>query len=166
MKRKRPLLLATLSLLSAVTASAGGTGPGKENKMSQTIITAGSQPQSQGPAEYFTGQVKIEPLFPANDSTNVSGAYVSFNAGARSAWHTHPAGQHLVVTSGRGWTQEWGKPVVEIRPGDVVWCPPDIKHWHGASPGSSMTHLALTGSVNGKAVDWLEKVTDDQYRKP
>ncbi|MDB5798841.1 MAG: cupin protein [Paucimonas sp.] len=133
--------------------------------MSQTITTAGSLPASPGPAEFFTGKVKVEPLFPANDALNFSGAYVSFEAGARSAWHTHPAGQRLVVTAGVGWTQEWGGPVVEIRAGDVVWCPPGVKHWHGASPASSMTHLALTGTRDGKNVEWLEKVSDAQYRK-
>jgi quercetin dioxygenase-like cupin family protein len=102
-------------------------------------------------------------LFPATGENNASGAYVTFEAGARSAWHTHPAGQRLVVTSGVGLTQEWGKPVQEIHPGDVIVCPPGVKHWHGAAPASSMTHLAVTGSVEGKSVQWLEKVTDAQY---
>jgi quercetin dioxygenase-like cupin family protein len=94
-----------------------------------------------------------------------SGAYVTFEPGARSAWHTHPAGQHLIVTSGVGWTQEWGGPVTETRTGDVVWCPPGVKHWHGAKPTTAMTHVALTGTAGGKNVDWLEKVSDEQYRK-
>jgi len=132
--------------------------------MSQTLYRAGSQASAKGPAEYFTGNVRIDPLFPANDSTPVSGAYVTFEPGARSAWHTHPAGQHLVVTAGVGWTQVWGGPVVEIHPGDVIWCPPGVKHWHGATPTASMTHLALTGTLDGKNVEWMEKVTDEQYR--
>jgi quercetin dioxygenase-like cupin family protein len=90
---------------------------------------------------------------------------VTFEPGARSAWHTHPTGQHLIVTSGVGWTQEWSGPVVEIRAGDVVWCPPAVKHWHGATPTTAMTHIALTGTAGGKNADWLEKVSDEQYRK-
>jgi quercetin dioxygenase-like cupin family protein len=164
-KMKCKLLLMSLPLLVSIGTVPSGALSAEENKMSQTITPAGSQPAVQGPAAYFTGNVKVEPLFPANDWTPVSGAYVTFEPGARSAWHTHPAGQHLVVTAGWGWTQVWGGPIVEIRPGDVVWCPPGVKHWHGASPSSSMTHLALTGTVGGKNVEWMEKVTDDQYRK-
>ena len=103
------------------------------------------------------------PLFPASAQINASGAYVTFEPGARSAWHTHPAGQRLVVVSGVGLTQEWGKPVQEIRPGDVVVCPPGVKHWHGAAPTTVMTHLAVSGVLDGKTVEWMEKVTDDQY---
>jgi quercetin dioxygenase-like cupin family protein len=140
-------------------ASAGNTVP------SQTIIRVGSQPSSKGGADTFTGNVRIDPLFPSGAPASFSGGAVTFEAGARSAWHTHPAGQYLIVTSGAGWTQQWGGPVTEIRAGDVVWCPPGVKHWHGASPTASMTHIALTGTVNGKNVEWLEKVGDDQYRK-
>lgn len=129
----------------------------------QHISRHGEQPQVTGPAQWFTGNVRVEPLFPADGPLNASGAYVSFEAGARSAWHTHPAGQRLVVVSGIGLTQEWGKPVQEIHPGDVIVCPVGVKHWHGAAPGSAMTHLAITGSVDGKNVDWMEHVTDDQY---
>ena len=132
---------------------------------SQTVSPAGSRPAAKGPAEYFTGSVRVDPLFAAKDTAPFSGAYVTFEPGARSAWHTHPAGQHLVVTAGVGLTQAWDGPVVEIRAGDVVWCPPGIKHWHGATPTTAMTHIALTGTVGGKNVDWLEKVSDDQYRK-
>jgi quercetin dioxygenase-like cupin family protein len=147
-----------------------GTLPGSafaagESKITQTITRAGAQPAANGPAEYFTGNVHVEPLFAANDTTPVSGAYVRFEAGARSAWHTHPAGQHLIVTAGVGWTQVAGGLIIEIHPGDVVWCPPGVKHWHGASPAAPMTHLALTGMLNGKNVNWMEQVTDDQYRK-
>ena len=136
------------------------------DQQSQTIVRAGSQASGKGPAEYFTGNVRVSPLFPANPITPVSGAYVSFDQGARSAWHTHPAGQHLIVTAGAGWIQEWGGPVTEIREGDVVWCPPGVKHWHGASPTSAMTHIALTGTVNGKNVEWMELVNDAQYTAP
>lgn len=129
----------------------------------QQITRAGTQASAAGPAEYFTGRVRVDPLFRADDNIHASGAYVSFEPGARSAWHTHPAGQRLVVVSGVGLTQEWGKPVQEIRPGDVIVCPPGIKHWHGAAATTAMTHLALTGSVDGKSVDWMEKVSDDQY---
>ncbi|HZW13474.1 MAG TPA: cupin domain-containing protein [Noviherbaspirillum sp.] len=138
---------------------------GEQRKTAQIITRAGSQPSSKGPAEIFTGNVHIDPLFPTKDSAPASGARVTFEPGARSAWHRHPAGQHLIVTDGIGWTQEWGGAVAEIRAGDVVWCPPGVRHWHGASPSTSMTHIAITGTVNGQNVEWLEKVTDDQYRK-
>ena len=130
---------------------------------SQQLAPAGSQPSVAGPAENFTGRVRVDPLFPASDAINASAAYVTFEPGARSAWHTHPAGQRLVVTSGVGLTQEWGKPVQEIRPGDVVTCPPGVKHWHGAASNTAMTHMAVTGTVDGRNVDWMEKVSDDQY---
>jgi quercetin dioxygenase-like cupin family protein len=129
----------------------------------QQITRAGEQPSSAGPAELFTGRVRVDPVWPADKNINASGGLVTFEPGARSAWHTHPAGQRLVVTSGVGLTQEWGKAVQVIRPGDVVWCPPGIKHWHGAAPGTAMTHLAVTGTVDGKNVTWMEKVSDEQY---
>jgi quercetin dioxygenase-like cupin family protein len=157
--------LVSFFLLAFVGTLTSDALAAEDRKMSQTITRAGSQPATQGPAEYFTGHVTIEPLFPAKDANSVSGAYVTFEPGARSAWHTHPAGQHLVVTAGMGWTQEWGGPIVELHPGDVVWCPPGLKHWHGASPRSSMTHMALTETLNGKNVEWMEKVTDEQFRK-
>lgn len=162
-----PLLIISSTGIHAGDAATTGTAVARAqvHKMSQTITRAGSQPTTKGPAEYFTGNVRIDPLFPASDPTQVSGGRVTFEPGARSAWHTHPAGQHLIVIEGIGWTQEWGGPVVEIRAGDVVRCPPGVKHWHGASPGASMTHVAITGTVNGKNVDWMEKVSDDQYRK-
>nr|WP_244197656.1 cupin domain-containing protein [Caballeronia ptereochthonis] len=130
---------------------------------SQQLTPAGAQASAAGPAGYFTGRVRVDPLSPANDTINVSSAYVTFEPGARSSWHTHPKGQFLVVTSGVGLTQEWGRPVEVIRPGDVVWCPPGIKHWHGAAANTAMTHLAITGTVDGKNVNWMEKVTDAQY---
>ncbi|TQI79113.1 quercetin dioxygenase-like cupin family protein [Serratia fonticola] len=135
----------------------------QEQNASVHIAPAGSQNAMAGPAENFTGKVRVDPLFSADKDINASGAYVTFEPGARSAWHTHPAGQRLIVTSGVGLTQQEGQPVQTIRPGDVVSCPPGVKHWHGAAPGSAMTHLAITGSINGKNVEWMEKVTDEQY---
>jgi quercetin dioxygenase-like cupin family protein len=132
---------------------------------SQTISRAEARPSTPAPTAFFTGSVRITPLFAADDGNPVTGGYVSFAPGARSAWHTHPTGQRLIVTAGSGWTQEWGGKVREIHTGDVVWCPPGVKHWHGASPTSAMTHLALTGTVNGNNVDWMEKVSDAQYHQ-
>ncbi len=129
----------------------------------QHITRAGAQAPVYGAAENFTGRVRVDPLFTVNEHINASLAYVTFEPGARSAWHTHPAGQRLVVTAGEGLTQEWGKPVQTIRVGDVVWCPPGVKHWHGATPSASMTHLAMSGTANGKSVTWMEKVSDAQY---
>ena len=146
---------------AVVAQGAGAQGPGESG--GQKISRAGSATASPGPAAYFTGEVRVEPVFPVTSSINASGGLVTFQPGARSAWHTHPAGQHLVVTAGVGLTQEWGKAVQEVRAGDVVWCPPGVKHWHGASPGTGVSQLAITGSVEGRNVDWLEKVTDEQY---
>lgn len=131
-----------------------------------TITRSGSQPSRQGPAENFTGSVRVTPLFAANDPSRASGASVSFEPGARSAWHTHPRGQVLIVTSGVGRVQQWGGPVEEIRAGDVVWTPPGVKHWHGASPSTAMTHIAIQEHLDGKVVNWLEKVSDAQYGAP
>ena len=147
----------------AITACIAAPFAQADDAATQQITRAGSQASVAGPAEYFTGRVRVDPLFPATDELRASGAYVTFEPGARSAWHTHPAGQRLVVVSGVGLTQEWGKPVQEIRPGDVVVCPPGVKHWHGAAPTTAMTHLAVTGVVDGKSVEWMEKVSDDQY---
>lgn len=158
-------LILSLSLLVSAGALTGKAIAATVDNNSQTVTRAGSQPSFKGPDAYFTGNVRVDPLFPVNDSTNFSGAYVTFEPGARSAWHIHPAGQRLIVTAGVGWTQEWGGPIVEIRAGDVVWCPPGVKHWHGASPTAAMTHIALTGVLDGKNVEWLEKVSDEQYSK-
>lgn len=128
-----------------------------------TVTRAGSQASAQGPAANFTGAVRVDPLFAANPALPAAGAYVTFAPGARSSWHTHPLGQMLVVTAGAGRVQSWGGPVQEIKPGDVVWTPPGVKHWHGAAPSSSMTHMAVQQSAEGKAVNWMEKVTDEQY---
>jgi len=129
------------------------------------VSAAGSQATLVGSSDYFTGSVRIEPVWSADEQLTASGAWVSFEAGARSAWHTHPAGQRLVVMSGIGLVQEWGKPVREIHPGDVVICPPGIKHWHGAAATAAMTHLAVTGVLDGKNVEWLEQVSDEQYNE-
>jgi len=138
------------------------SGSSKETLME--IRRSGSQPSGKGPANYFTGAVRIDPLFEAPEPARVVGASVSFEPGARTAWHTHPVGQTLIVTAGCGWAQRWGGPVEEIRPGDVVWFPPDEKHWHGASPTTAMTHIAIQEKLDGKTVDWMEKVTDEQYQ--
>ena len=127
------------------------------------IKRAGSQPSARGPQDWFTGTVRIDPLFQPNDPARAAGAAVTFEPGARTAWHTHPLGQTLIVTAGFGWTQREGGPIEEIRPGDVVWFAPGEKHWHGAAPTTSMTHIAIQENQNGKVVDWLEKVTDEQY---
>jgi quercetin dioxygenase-like cupin family protein len=128
------------------------------------ITHSGTKEPTAGPAEFFTGDVRVQPLFAEEETAPYSGAYVTFQPGARSAWHTHPIGQRLIVTEGVGRTQQWGGPVEEIRAGDVVWCPPGVKHWHGACPTSAMTHIALTGIRDGQGVRWLEKVSDPQYQ--
>jgi quercetin dioxygenase-like cupin family protein len=123
----------------------------------------GSQPSGKGPAGWFTGAVRIDPLTQPSPPSRVAGASVAFEPGARTAWHTHPLGQTLIVTAGCGRAQRWGGPVEEIRPGDVVWFPPGEKHWHGASPATAMTHIAIQECLDGKVVDWLEPVSDEQY---
>jgi len=127
------------------------------------IKRAGSQPSGKGPDDYFTGTVRIDPLQQAPDPARVVCASVTFEPGARTAWHTHPLGQTLVVTAGAGRAQSWGGTMHEIRPGDVVWIPPNEKHWHGAAPTTAMTHIAIQERLDGKAVEWLEKVSDEQY---
>ena len=160
---KYTAMLLSLSLLVSAGFFAGQAISDEANKKSQTISRAGSQPSVKGSSEYFTGNVRVDPLFPAKDAAPFSGAYVTFEPGARSAWHTHPTGQHLIVTAGVGRTGEWGGRVEEIKTGDVIWCSPTVKHWHGASPTTAMTHIAITGTLNGKNVVWMEKVTDEQY---
>jgi len=127
------------------------------------IKRSGSQPSAKGVAEYFTGSVRIDPLFKADAPARVVGACVTFEPAARTAWHTHPLGQTLIVTAGCGRVQHCGGPIEEVRPGDVVWFPPGEKHWHGAGPTTAMTHIAIQEAVDGKVVDWLEHVTDEQY---
>jgi quercetin dioxygenase-like cupin family protein len=127
------------------------------------IQRIGSKPSGIGPSDWFTGTVRIDPLFSAPEPARVNGASVTFEPGARTAWHTHPLGQTLIVTAGLGRVQREGGPIEEIRPGDVVWIPPGEKHWHGASPATAMTHIAIQESLGGKVVDWLEQVSDAQY---
>ncbi len=123
----------------------------------------GSQPSGIGPTEWFTGTVRVDPLFQAPDPARVSGASVTFEPGARTAWHTHPLGQTLIVTAGSGLAQRWGGPIEEIRPGDVIWIQPGEKHWHGATATTAVTHLAIQEHLNGRVVDWMDKVSDEQY---
>jgi quercetin dioxygenase-like cupin family protein len=127
------------------------------------IKRSGSQPSRKGPADWFTGSVRIDPLFDAPTPARAAGASVTFDPGARTAWHTHPLGQTLIVTAGLGRAQRWGGRVEEIRAGDVVWFAPGEKHWHGAAPGAAMTHIAVQEQLDGKVVEWLEHVTDEQY---
>ncbi|ADU13725.1 (R)-mandelonitrile lyase [Asticcacaulis excentricus] len=129
----------------------------------QVIRRAGSQPSQPGPADYFTGQVRIDPLFPAQSGSNVSAALVTFEPGARTAWHTHPMGQNLVILTGAGWTQCEGGPRVEIYAGDVVSCPCGKRHWHGATATTAMSHVAIQEACDGTPVTWMEKVTDAEY---
>ncbi len=128
------------------------------------IKRGGSQPSGKGSAEYFTGNVRMDPLIEAPDPARVRGASVTFEPGARTNWHSHPLGQNLIVTSGCGLTQSWGGPVEQIRPGDVIWSAPGEKHWHGATPTTAVTHIAIQEALDGKAVDWMEKVSDEQYQ--
>ncbi len=128
------------------------------------IKRSGSQPSGKGQAENFTGSVRMDPLFQASDPARVVGLSVTFEPGARTAWHNHPLGQHLIVTAGCGRVQRWGGPIEEIRPGDVVWAPPGEKHWHGAAPTTAVTHIALQEQLDGKTVNWMEKVSDEQYQ--
>jgi quercetin dioxygenase-like cupin family protein len=127
------------------------------------IMRAGARPSAKGPTDWFTGAVRVDPLFNPHAPERVQGAQVTFEPGARTAWHTHPLGQTLIVTSGRGRVQRWGGAVEEIRPGDVVWFAPGEKHWHGAAPETAMTHIAVHEVLDGKAVEWMEQVSDKQY---
>ncbi len=127
------------------------------------ITRNGSRPSRKGPDEYFTGVARIDSPFQADEPARVSGAIVTFEPGARTAWHTHPLGQTLIVTAGCGWAQREGGAIEEIRPGDIIWFPPGEKHWHGATATTAMTHIAIQENLNGKVVDWLEKVSDEQY---
>jgi quercetin dioxygenase-like cupin family protein len=123
----------------------------------------GSQPSSKGPAEWFIGDVRVDPLFQPNEHSHASVASVTFEPGARSAWHTHTLGQTLIVTAGCGRVQKWGGPIEDIKPGDVIWTPPGEKHWHGAAPTSAMTHISIVERADGKSADWMEHVSDAQY---
>jgi len=161
LKTLRMSIFAGLAFIIAAGAADGQT---KAPPASQEIVRAGTQPSLQGPADFFTGRVRVDPVWPANANIPAAAGLTTFEPGSRSAWHTHPRGQRLLVISGVGLTQEWGKPTQVIRPGDVVWCPPGVKHWHGAGPTTAMTHLHVTGTEpDGKNITWMEKVSDEQY---
>lgn len=128
------------------------------------ISHSGSQPSRKGPADWFTGDVRIDAPFQATEPAKVGGATVTFEPGARTAWHTHPLGQTLIVVQGRGWLQEWGKEPQVLNPGDIAWIPPGVKHWHGASSTNALVHIAIAEAENGSAVTWQEHVSDDQYQ--
>ena len=155
---KRSIIFA-LALAAAVAAQAQTTTPAGEI----SIARNGTQPSSQGPAANFTGAVRVDPLLQPKGSSRSAAAHVTFEPGARSAWHSHPLGQTLIVTAGVGRVQRWGGKVEEIRPGDVVWTPPGVKHWHGAAPTVAMTHIATQEAEDGKVVQWMDKVSDEQY---
>lgn len=151
---------------ASFTAHAGSPAKTPTPKNDTMKITRnGSQPSAKGSADWFTGTTRVDPLFQPEAPARTSAGSVTFEPGARTAWHTHPLGQTLIVTSGLGWVQCEGGPVEEIRPGDVVWFPPGIKHWHGATPTTAMTHIAIQEAQDGKVVDWMEQVSDEQYQK-
>src|SRR3989442_15406753 len=152
------LVLPSMSPCRSQVASA-------QNSQTINITRRGSQQSSKGSAQSFTGSVRIEPVFDAHDPSRDTGGRVTFEPGARTAWHTHPLGQTLIVTAGTGWIQQWGGPTEEIREGDVVWIPPGQKHWHGATPTGTMTHIAIQEFLDGKNVNWMETVSDEQYRR-
>jgi quercetin dioxygenase-like cupin family protein len=146
-----------------VTLAATPTNASNKDTDIMHIDRNGSLPSVKGPTEYFTGNVRIDMMFERKGEARHAGAIVTFEPGARSAWHTHPLGQTLIVTAGKGWTQCEGGPIVEINAGDILWCPPGHKHWHGATPTTAMTHIAIQEALDGKVVDWMEQVTDAEY---
>jgi len=160
---KRLTFILALSLLAVSLVYAGAQKNSEQGRDSQTVYRAGSQRSFKGPENLFTGDVQVDMLFPSNDTAHYSGAYVTFQPGARTAWHLHPAGQHIIVTKGVGLTGTRDGRIIRFETGDTVWCPPDIDHWHGATPDAPMTHLVITGLLDGKNVIWKEKVTDEQY---
>jgi len=160
---KNLTILTIILTFFASVAYAGSERAAGQDKDSQVVLRSESQQSFKGPEKWFTGDVQVDMLFPANETAHYSGAYVTFQPGARTAWHLHPAGQHMTVTSGTALTGTRDGKIVKFKAGDTVWCPPDIDHWHGATPDSPMTHLVITGVLDGKNVIWKEKVTDDQY---
>jgi quercetin dioxygenase-like cupin family protein len=165
MPGRRHFLVAGLGLAAPplLARVAAGASLSQHPEVPMEIKRSGSQPSTKGPADWFTGTVRIDPLFQVHAPARAAGASVTFEPGARTAWHTHPLGQTLIITAGCGRVQREGGPVEEVRPGDVVWFPPGEKHWHGAAPTTAMTHLAIQEQLDGKVVDWLEKVSDEQY---
>jgi 4-carboxymuconolactone decarboxylase len=161
MKSKKPFLRTMLLALTGIFAESGSAA--EAPPAGQTLYPAGSQKSFKGPEAYFTGDVQVDMLFPENDTAHYSGAYVTFQPGARTAWHLHPAGQHMIVTSGVALTGTRDGKVIEFKEGETVWCPANVDHWHGATPDAAMTHLVITGSRNGENVVWKKKVTDAEY---
>ena len=151
-----------ITSLAAAAATAQGVRGGTPGVI--TVTPASARPATPGSADLFTGSTRVQPLFPANEPARASGGSVTFEPGARTAWHTHPLGQVLIVTAGSGWVQLWGAPRQDIRQGDVVWIPPGLKHWHGATASTGMKHTAIQEGLGGRNVDWMEHVTDEQYR--
>jgi quercetin dioxygenase-like cupin family protein len=165
---RRHVIVATTGLAALAATGANAESANAQRRslaMDMDIKRNGSRPSAKGSPDWFTGSVRVDPLFQAPDPARVGGGQVTFEPGARTAWHTHPLGQTLIITAGLGWVQRDGGQVEEVRPGDVVWFPPGLRHWHGASPTTAMTHIAIQESLNGKNVDWLEKVSDEQYRR-
>jgi quercetin dioxygenase-like cupin family protein len=166
---RRGMIAVTAAGLAAVVTGKADAQPliaqQRSEAMDIDIKRSGSRPSAKGSPDWFTGAVRVDPLFQAPDPARVSSAHVTFEPGARTAWHTHPLGQTLIITSGFGWVQRDGGSIEEVRPGDVVWFPPDLKHWHGATPTTAMSHIAIQESVNGSPVTWMEKVSEEQYRK-
>lgn len=163
------ILSVFLAIIMAAIACSNNTENSENNypapPLETSLIKNGEGQKFKGSEEYFTGDVEVESITSPNSSSHFGIAYVTFQADARSAWHTHPAGQHLIVVEGIGLTKEEGKPIQEFKAGDVLYCPPNVKHWHGASPNSYMKHIAITGVSNGSGVVWMEKVTDEEYNK-
>jgi quercetin dioxygenase-like cupin family protein len=157
------LMLPRLLVLVAIALFAGNDAMSSTPARNLVVSRNDSRPSSKGSPEIFTGSVTIKPMFAVTESTRAAAASVTFESGARSAWHSHPAGQTLIVTAGMGWVQEWGGEKHEIKAGDVIWTPPGVKHWHGATPTQSMTHLAIQEHVDGKVVEWMEQVSQAQY---
>jgi quercetin dioxygenase-like cupin family protein len=151
-------LIAAISTAGLIAGSVGA-----EEMPSVQVTRVGTQASAAGPAEFFSGTVRVDTPFKGSGLARISGATVTFEPGARTAWHTHPLGQTLIVTAGAGLVQQWGRPVQEIRPGDTVWIPPGVKHWHGASRTTAMSHIAIAEVLDGKVVEWMEKVSDEQY---
>jgi len=160
---KKLALILTLSVIFAYAVYANSEKAPEQKNDSQVVYRAESQNSFKGPEDLFTGEVQVDMLFPSNETPHYSGAYVTFQPGARTAWHLHPAGQHMIVTSGVALTGTGNGEIIRFNVGDTVWCPPDIDHWHGATPDAPMTHLVITGARDGKNVIWKEQVTDEQY---
>jgi len=163
MRRFGQIFLAAFTAVSLCGVPIASASPSVSGNAHQTVVKNGEQASFYGSEKIFTGRVRIDKMFDQIDDRQIAGAYVTFEPCARSSWHTHPKGQVLVVTSGSGLTQEWGKAIQTLQPGDVVWCPPGVKHWHGGGYKTAMTHISLCESVEGENVHWLEKVSDQQY---